>query len=69
MKIKSLLCSAALASITAATLQAHPGHDGHELVWEYNGGHIHLEPYFWTVAVALVVYITYRGGKKRDSRD
>ena len=67
--MKHLLRLSLPAIIFASSLQAHPGHDGHELVWEYSGGHIHLEPYLWTLALAAVIYVSYRRSKKRDAEE
>lgn len=66
MTSKRLLRLAALPLLLATVASAHPGHDGHELVWEYNGGHIHLEPYLWTLGIAVLVAVAYRRATRRS---
>jgi hypothetical protein len=63
--MKTLLRFSSVGLIFASVAHAHPGHDGHELVWNYNGGHVHLDWMIWTMlvglaAVSLYRYITHR---------
>jgi hypothetical protein len=39
----SLLIAAAFFA-TAALAQAHPGHDGHDLTWDFSAGHLATHP-------------------------
>lgn len=43
----------ALAVILVAPViaSAHPGHEGHELTWEFANGHFHLD---WLIGAGLV---------------
>jgi hypothetical protein len=55
----------AVLSFLPSLAFAHPGHDGHELVWEYRGGHVHIDWMLWTVIGALLVVAWYRSARKR----
>lgn len=63
--MKSLLRFAPVAVLATSVAQAHPGHDGHELVWEYSAGHIHLAGLIWVAVVAVAVLALYRYAKSR----
>ena len=55
-----------VASICLATAaRAHPGHDGHELTWEFAGTHIHLEWIVGALVVAGAAVAVYRYVKSR----
>ena len=50
---RSLPLAAALFA-SAGLAQAHPGHDGHELTWDFSAGHLAGHP-LATMACALVL--------------
>lgn len=58
--MKPLLRFVPFALLLASVAHAHPGHDGHELVWEYRGGHVHLDWVLWTLIAGLAVFGAYR---------
>ena len=41
IRSRQLVCLAALSAVFPALAQAHPGHDGHELTWDFQGGFLH----------------------------
>lgn len=57
-----------LLLVTALPLvaHAHPGHDGHELVWEIAGTHVHLDWVLGTLMVAAAVVGLYRYARRRS---
>ena len=65
MKSLKITLLAPLALWFASIAQAHPGHDGHELIWEYSGGHTHLDWLVWATLGALAVSAVYRYAKKQ----
>ena len=54
-----LLLSFALPLASAAVAHAHPGHDGHELTWEF--GHLIAHPWA-TLACGAVVSVAIWAG-------
>lgn len=64
MKTRLLACSTTLLALLPAVASAHPGHDGHELVWDYSGGHVHLEPFIAVLAMAMIV-VAVRASRRR----
>lgn len=65
MKLLKITLLAPLALSFASIAQAHPGHDGHELVWEYSGGHFHLDGLVWVTLAVLAASTVYRYVKKQ----
>jgi|GEM_PF-5239039 len=65
MKYPKIAFFAPLTVLFASVAQAHPGHDGHELVWEYSGGHVHLAWLIWTTIAVLAASSFYRYAKKQ----
>ena len=66
MKLSKITLLAPLVVLFGSVAQAHPGHDGHELVWEYTGGHIHLDWLIWTTVAVLAASTFYRYAKKQS---
>ena len=48
---------ALLLSLFASAAQAHPGHDGHELTWDF--GHLVAHPVATLLCVAVLVAATW----------
>lgn len=65
MKPLKLLLLASFTPWLVSLAQAHPGHDGDELIWEYSGEHIHLDGFIWVTLAALTITVAYRLAKKR----
>jgi hypothetical protein len=65
MKLSKIIPLALLTVSIVSVAQAHPGHDGHELVWDYTGGHIHLDWMIWTALGILTAIGCYRYVKSR----
>lgn len=65
MKPLQIRFLAPLSLWLTSLVHAHPGHDGHELVWEYSGGHTHLAGLLWVALAALVITAAYRYVKKK----
>ncbi len=67
MKTRRLLGLAFFLSIFAVAVQAHPGHDGHELTWDFTGGVLHpLSGWDHLIAMISVgVWAALVGGKAR----
>lgn len=65
MKSSKFSLLAVASFLFGSVAQAHPGHDGHELVWEYSGGHVHLNWVIWTTLAVLIISTAYRYAKKQ----
>ena len=65
MKPSKIRLLAPFALFWGSVAQAHPGHDGHELVWEYSGGHFHVAGLIWALLAALSINAAYRYVKKQ----
>ena len=63
-RLNSALGLAVLA-VSPAIAHAHPGHDGHELVWEIAGTHVHLDWVLATLLIAGAIVGVYRYARKR----
>jgi hypothetical protein len=48
--LKTVVASS-IVLIVPVVASAHPGHDGHELTWEFANGHFHLD---WLIGAGLV---------------
>lgn len=40
---------------TTAFMQAHPGHDGHDVTWDFSAGHLASHPVATVVCAVLLV--------------
>ncbi|HEY9156014.1 MAG TPA: HupE/UreJ family protein [Opitutaceae bacterium] len=67
MKTRRILGFAAFCSLFLVAAQAHPGHDGHELTWDFSGGALHpLSGWDHLLAMVSVgVWAAMLGGKAR----
>jgi len=67
MKLRRILGLALFCSLFVAAMQAHPGHDGHELTWDFSGGVLHpLSGWDHLLAMISVgIWAAMLGGKAR----
>jgi urease accessory protein len=67
MKTRRFLSLALFCSLFVVAAQAHPGHDGHDLTWDFSGGVLHpLSGWDHLLAMISVgVWAAILGGKAR----
>ena len=65
MKRLNRFLSFCALTIIPVIAYGHAGHDGHELVWEMAGTHVHLDWVLGTLLIAGALVGVYRYVRKR----